>query len=308
MTLIAIAAGLLLFFTRCLWNPGFCPTQITIKNSSPYAIKVTLQGEKNISIDIPKCSTCVTFENSILSECPKEGEIVTRNIEAGQYLINVSTSGDSTNPTPYNGVLLIEPQQEAFQCFFVTENGFLTIDNNGNLVQSTATPQIVTDVPDSQTIISPTQSTTKQFVGANYSLNYPMDWFVEQGPANAPDQNGIYHDLVLGAYTDISQGSETPVKQELGKVLINFVEKPEIGLNEWIVQNWSWLNSTLQPTTINNIPAFTGESSSADVIESTRFLWFEYDNKYYLIESQLQSNSPEFLAEYEKVISSIVFK
>jgi hypothetical protein len=181
--LLGIIAALVLFFTRCLWYEGFCPTRLTITNSSPYELTVVLTGSETKTIPVPPCLTCQVYSQPGPSECPAIGTKTTEKVDAGVYALVAQHGSDPTNPLAYTGSLTIIPQQLNKECFFVFENGFAFYDPTGSLQQSTpvATEAVEVAATAEPTITAlPITWLAYQNDSMGISLKYPDTWYGEE--------------------------------------------------------------------------------------------------------------------------------
>lgn len=300
---LILAIGLALFFTRCLWYAGFCPTKLVIKNSSPYDLTISLTGKKSVTFTVPKCLTCTEYSETGPDGCPLMGSSVTKGIAAGDYALSVAAVDPSADITPYAGTINIPNGVTSSQCFFVIQHEFGNEEEGDNA----GTPTAAATSEPQPTIESQPASTDNTYNGSDYSLMYPQNWIISQNKIPTADEFGVFHDLVLTGYSPVDASQATPVSQEMGKLIINFVNQPDESLNEWIVKNYSWLNSNLETVQLGGITAISGQSKSNDFAGSDRFLWFEHNGKYYVVEGQLNSDSEDFVSQYEQILNSIVF-
>lgn len=177
--LLALALCLAAYFTRCYWNPGFCPAILKVSNCSPHNLQVNLQGEDQVTISLPKCTTCKDYADQSPSSCPKIGTVAKQEMEPGVYLISVFSPDNPLDPIPYYGELKILPNQLTSECFFVTENGFGNIDLSGFLTESTptATETLATETLITPQITSTPESTSESGSNSSTWLDYVnTDW------------------------------------------------------------------------------------------------------------------------------------
>lgn len=181
--LLGIIAALVLFFTRCLWYEGFCPTRLSITNSSPYELTVVLTGSETKTIIIPPCLTCQVYSQPGPSDCPGIGTKTTEKMDAGVYALVAQSGNDPTNPLTYYGSLTILPQQINKECFFVVENGFAFYDPTGSLQQTTPAatePADVSATTEPTITALPVNWLDYRNDSMGISLKYPDTWYGEQ--------------------------------------------------------------------------------------------------------------------------------
>lgn len=307
---MGIGALLVLFFTRCLWFTGFCPAQLSIKNSSPYNLRITLSGNETIYIDVPGCDTCAEFQSPGPSECPSTGEVVSQDIQPGEYLLIAASSDNSENPIPYNGILSIQPKQMATECFFVTGDGFVNVDEAGLLTQSTESQPRSTETVISQQPTSTPEITSNSDLTSSDWIDYVnSDWgFSLKYPQQLGEQK-LYLLETKGQVPEgpeelllLSDAQEANIQEihpnETMKIEI-FREKPEdVLFNDWSVLMSKFAGyGQLIPTTLGSCnenvmevqtPAYPYSYTSARFVDAGDY--------YYLILILSNTDNPAFPA------------